>query len=102
MNILNDTDNCDLDEFSKPVNKNRNDLQVQLALSLLLGISALVTFCVCIWTGSGASRSSIANQAVDITPKMAVLVLRPQAPARSSNGAPNPSKYLLWLDTETV
>lgn len=42
----NETETCNLEDYVKPPSKNIKDLQVQLVLSLVLGLSALVAFCV--------------------------------------------------------
>jgi hypothetical protein len=37
---------CNPEEYVRPPSKDRKDLGVQLVLSLIIGVSALVTFCV--------------------------------------------------------
>lgn len=44
----NDLGQCEGKEAIQPKEKSLNDLGVQLVLSLILGCSALVTFCVCL------------------------------------------------------
>jgi hypothetical protein len=44
MRAANDT--CDYRDIIAPSNKNLYDIVLQLVLSLILGLSALVTFCV--------------------------------------------------------
>lgn len=43
----NDTDEvCNEEDYVRPASKNYKDLEVQVVLSLVLGVSALVVFCV--------------------------------------------------------
>lgn len=37
---------CDPEEYVRPPSKDRKDIGLQLVLSLIIGVSALVTFCV--------------------------------------------------------
>lgn len=39
-------DQCNREDYITPDRKNEKDLEVQLVLSLVLGVSAFVTFCV--------------------------------------------------------
>lgn len=42
----NKTDTCDGKEFIPPASKTLRDIEVQLVLSLILGVGALIAFCV--------------------------------------------------------
>lgn len=59
------------------------DLRVQTALSLILGISALVTFCVSVTTSSCRRGIMLANPLgwIDFAPTMAETLRRTQAEA---------------------
>jgi hypothetical protein len=39
-------DKCDGDDYVRPASKTVRDLEVQLVLSLILGVGALIAFCV--------------------------------------------------------
>lgn len=41
-----DDDACDYKEYVRPPDKNKKDIGVQLVLSLIIGVAALITFCV--------------------------------------------------------
>lgn len=43
----NDNDRCRGEDYIRPATKGVKDLGVQLVLSLVLGTSALIAFCVC-------------------------------------------------------
>jgi hypothetical protein len=42
----NKNDTCDGEDYIRPASKTERDLEVQLVLSLILGIGAFVAFCV--------------------------------------------------------
>ncbi|RFU80457.1 hypothetical protein TARUN_1750 [Trichoderma arundinaceum] len=42
----NQTDTCDGDEYVRPPSKTLRDIEVQLVLSLILGVGALIAFCI--------------------------------------------------------
>lgn len=44
----NDTDKCNYEDYVPVASKNKKDIYVQLVLSLALGASALIGFCVCL------------------------------------------------------
>ncbi|POR38094.1 Calcium permeable stress-gated cation channel 1 [Tolypocladium paradoxum] len=46
MRLDDDPDKCNPEDYIKPPSKNRRDLEVQLVLSLILGVSALIAFCI--------------------------------------------------------
>lgn len=46
MFVPGDGDTCDPQEYARAPSRDRKDIGVQLVLSLILGLTALVTFCV--------------------------------------------------------
>lgn len=46
MRLDDDPDQCNPEDYIKPPSKTQKDLEVQLVLSLILGVSALIAFCV--------------------------------------------------------
>lgn len=92
---------CDWEDPS-PQSKGPKDLQVQLVLSLILGISAFVTFCVRILYFDPPALLHKAYQRLDSSPAMAVAVPRSQAPTARADGPSDSTEYLLWVDSKGV
>ncbi len=90
---------CPADEFVKP---GKTDIKVQLVISLGLGITAFLAFCVS-RIPSKAPRPT-ANMALltDTEAAMEVLICRKEEALRSPTLAPGPPRLLLGMDPRAV
>ena len=97
----NETELCDPRDIARPGSKNTQDLEVQLVLSLALGVSALVAFCVC-YASLFARCSAEADSVVDTASAMAVAVRCAQEAPRSQDRLAGAVRLFLWLDSKAV
>ena len=76
----NGSDVCDRRDYIQPRSKNYKDLELQLALSLILGITAFVTFCVRILPRFSPCRTSMGWARLPVLTK-SLQVLRTRWPS---------------------
>lgn len=91
-------DTCD--ESYNWIQPRDKDLRVQTALSLILGISALVTFCVSVETSSRRSCGCWLTPLcmTDSSPAMAETLRRTQTEDGPQTRPAVPTEYVLWVD----
>lgn len=99
-----DGDRCNSEDLFKPPNK---DIFVQLGLSLLLGTSAFITFCVrhriqLQETELLLNLAVVLTSQIGSAPKMALPICCAQTTTRCQGWAASPSRYLLRLDAKII
>ena len=107
MNILNDPDQPDKDEcpVDQWVGPGEKDTWVQLVISLTLGLSAFLAFCVCLGLGPVRLRPhgfrllmlTTHLPAADAAAAMEIVVCSTKATIRSSYRLARPARQLLRM-----
>lgn len=106
-------DKCDGDDYVRPASKTVRDLEVQLVLSLILGVGALIAFCVscpprktCRMHGLEIHYFSMLIEAccalLDPAPAMADALCRAQEAPRSQHWPARADRLFLRMDPPAV
>lgn len=92
-------ENCTVSDPTDPAN-GQKDVYVQLVLSLALGVSAFVAFCVRITKPIGRVRFTLLLMLIstDSAPEMERPVCRAKDAVGCCISSTRPPRYLLWLD----
>lgn len=82
--------------------RSSQDFKVQLVLSLILGVSALITFCVSVRVHRSLRQQITDCRYADNSSEMAVALLGTQAPPRPSCRPTQVDELVLRMDTAVV